>query len=162
MPFVNRSLLFAVPFLIWWLLAGAMPGCTTAEIKDIQIEEAWARPTTVITGHEEHEGSKTTSAVYLTILNKSAAPERLMGARTNRALSVEMHQTIIDENQVMRMRKVEDLPISPRDTVRFEPGSYHLMLIGLEESLEAGGGFELELQFEQAGVIIVPVLVRED
>lgn len=85
-----------------------------------------------------------------------------MGARTNRALSVEMHQTIIDENQVMRMRKVEDLPISPRDTVRFEPGSYHLMLIGLEESLEAGGGFELELQFEQAGVIIVPVLVRED
>lgn len=43
---------------------------------------------------------------------------------------------------------------------KFEPGGLHVMLIGLQQDLEAGDHFEISLQFKESGTIAVEVSVR--
>lgn len=153
---------FAYRLFVGIVFPVALLGCVSEKNDGIQVEGAWARPTKIISGHEGHSGGKTTTAVYLVIKNGSVAADRLTGAETEVASRVEMHQSIIDENQVMRMRRIEDLPISPGETIQFEPGGFHFMLIGLQQELEVGTQFEMTLQFGTTESLKVFVLVRED
>lgn len=61
----------------------------------------------------------------------------------------------------MTMRAVSAVQVGAGDTVVFEPGGYHVMLLGLAEPLVAGASFEATLTFEVAGDIVVLVEVRE-
>lgn len=51
------------------------------------------------------------------------------------------------------------LPLTAGETVAFEPGSYHVMLLGLVEPLEVGDTIELTLDFAEADEVIVTVTV---
>ncbi len=155
-------MLFLKRFLLGLILPVVLWACVADGSGGIQVEEAWTRATSVAPVHQGHGGGKTTTAVYLTIRNRGAIGDRLLGAESALVPEVEMHQSIIDETQVMRMRKVEALSLEPGETVRFEPGSYHFMLIGLTDNLKAGDQFEMKLLFEDAGVQVVPVQVRNN
>lgn len=155
-------MLFPKRLFLGLILPVALWACSADGSGGIQVEEAWTRATRMASAHQGHGGGKTTTAVYLTIRNRGAIGDRLLGAETALAPAIEMHQSIIDENQVMRMRKVEALLLEPGETVRFEPGSYHFMLIGLTEDLKAGDQFEMKMLFEGAGVQVVPVRVRSN
>lgn len=61
----------------------------------------------------------------------------------------------------MTMRAVSRVPIDAGTTVVFEPGGYHVMLLGLVEPLVAGTSFEVTLTLENAGEIVVVAEVRE-
>jgi copper(I)-binding protein len=70
-----------------------------------------------------------------------------------------VHRTeIVDD--IARMREVSVLHVAPGETLTFEPGGLHVMLMGLKGPLKEGRVFELELVFEVAGPRKVKVAVR--
>lgn len=74
-----------------------------------------------------------------------------------------VHESMMDsETSMMTMMEVEAIEIPAHETVRLEPGGYHVMIMMLTEELAAGTEFDLELTFEEAGVITVTVEVRDE
>jgi copper(I)-binding protein len=99
-------------------------------------------------------------AAYLTITNNGDDADRLVSAETGMAGVVEIHEVKMSGG-VMQMSPLADgLEIPAGETVTLEPGGYHMMLIGLTESLLAGEEYTLVLTFEKAGEVelTVPIL----
>ncbi|SFC01917.1 hypothetical protein SAMN05660443_1164 [Marinospirillum celere] len=121
-------------------------------LADLRLVHPFATPT---------PPSAQVGAVYFDISNESNTPARLVSARANIADKVELHDMAMDEG-IMKMRQVSQIEIAGKETLKMRPGGgYHLMLIGLQESLTAGDSFPLWLTFEQEGEIRVDVWVEE-
>lgn len=104
----------------------------------------------------------TTTAGFLTIRNDGSEPDRLLGATaTAAASSVELHEMSTTPEGVMQMRALsEGLTIAPGSEVVLAPGGIHLMLIGLNQTLVAGQTLPVELSFEKAGKLTVPLAIK--
>jgi copper transport protein len=100
------------------------------------VKDAWARPA----------GKGMTGAVYMTFENNSTLAETLVASSTAIADSVELHETVI-ENEIARMIPIPELPIPAGRTTTIDPGGYHLMLINLHQDLAEGDTFPLTLHF---------------
>ena len=118
----------------------------------IKVSDAWARPSM---------GMDRAGAAYLVISNEGDEGDVLLGASSPAAATVEVHETTMDADGAMVMQPVGSLEIPAGETVRLEPGSYHLMLIELTGELTVGGEIEITLSFENAGEIMVSAEVRE-
>jgi copper(I)-binding protein len=97
---------------------------------------------------------KTVSAGYFDLRNPTPAPITLTGVSADTGSSVEIHRTVRTGDQV-RMERLKTLKVAPGETLKFEPGSYHLMLFGLERlpeqirvTLHFADGSALEAPFE--------------
>ena len=133
------------------LLRGKLPRCPLFEIGDLVITQAWSRATP--------SGAKVAGA-YLTVENKGAAPDRLIGGSGDVAGRVEIHEMAMDGG-VMKMRPHEKgLVIEPGKTVKFAPGGNHIMLMDLKTQLKQGDKVPLTLQFEKAGTVTVSLDVQ--
>jgi len=109
------------------------------------------------TGEMDHGGS--TSAAYMTLVNGSATADALISAATDAAEVVELHTVIMEEN-VMRMRPVEQIEVPANGETELRPGGFHVMLIGLQRDLNVGDTVDLTLTFENAGEITVSATVQ--
>jgi len=103
--------------------------------------------------------SSTTGAVFLTLHNPQATADKLVGASTAVATSVEIHESATDANGVASMNKVDALEIPAGQQVSLKAGGYHLMLMGLSAPLVEGTPFDITLDFENAADVTVPVTV---
>lgn len=113
--------------------------------------EAYARPT--VAGQSQ-------GGAFLTLHNDSAQANKLLSASTNIAARSELH-THINDNSVMRMRKVENgLTIPAHGDLELKPGSYHIMFFDLKHPLKEGDTFPLRLKFQKGGNKTVTVQVR--
>ena len=77
------------------------------------------------------------AAGYLDITNRSGTSIRITGVSSPDYESVEMHETIV-EDDIARMREIPALEIKNGETVVFERGGKHLMLmrpIGAPETI---------------------------
>ncbi|WP_417449852.1 copper chaperone PCu(A)C [Kordiimonas sp.] len=117
------------------------------ETHGLSIEKAWARKTSRMVS----------AAVYLTIKNDTHQLEHLKGASTDIAATTMVHRSQ-EVGGIMQMDHVDDLPIAPGEVLSFEPGGYHIMLMGLSQPLEEGDVFTVTLEFEKAGK--KPVIVE--
>ncbi len=117
----------------------------------IVISHAWARAT---------PASAPNGAVYLTITNHGTTDDRLTGASTAVASKAQMHITL-NENGVMKMRPMADVPIKAGGSAQFKPDGMHIMLLGLKHPLKAGDTFPLTLTFEKAGAVQTMVKVEK-
>lgn len=70
----------------------------------------------------------TMAAAYLEIANRSGEAIRITRVTSPQYSSVEMHETTIDDG-IARMRKIAALDIADGETVIFERGGKHLMLM---------------------------------
>ncbi len=138
--------------LLAMLPAGLSAGGTGEEAQDgLELNDVWARETVA---------GAPNSAAYLEIHNHSANDDRLTGGSTPFADVVEVHDQQMD-NGVMRMVHLPDgLEVPAGETVVLQPQSYHLMIIGLGEVLEAGATVPLVLEFEHAGEIEATAEIR--
>jgi copper(I)-binding protein len=67
-----------------------------------------------------------------------------------------------DMSGAMTMRELTDgLPLTGGETVAFEPGGYHIMLIDVAQPLEVGDEIELTLDFANADDQTITVEVAE-
>lgn len=122
-----------------------------AETGRISVADAWAGPAS---------GADGSMAAYMTIANQGHEADVLKRVHTKKARSVEMARATMTADGVMQMRKVEGgLPIKAGASLVFEPGGTQLMLLGLNDALEAGEQLLLTLEFDRAGPVdvLVPV-----
>ena len=112
---------------------------------EITVSSPWTRPGL--------EGEN--SAVYFEIAG-GRSPDILLSAMSEIASEVMIHKSIMDEEGTMRMEHQENVPIPAGETVKFEPGGLHIMLIGLHQDLVMGEAVELKLLFENTGEVIIP------
>ncbi|WP_374424880.1 copper chaperone PCu(A)C [Chromobacterium sp.] len=132
------------------LSAGAM--AHEFKLGDLKIGHPWSRAM---------PESSPTGGVYLLLSNRGKAADKLLSASTPRAAKAELH-THINDNGVMRMREVAGgVEVAAGQQVKFAPGSYHVMLMGLKQPLRAGDHFPLTLRFEKAGSVTVDVAVED-
>jgi len=101
-------------------------------------------------------------AVYMHLVNHTDQDDALVGASTDIAETVEIHETTIDENEVMQMRPVEKLVIPAGDEVMLAQGGLHVMLINVQKEVGDGDSFELTLNFEHADPVQLTVPVKND
>lgn len=117
----------------------------------ISVEQPWSRAT---------PGGAKVGAGYLTITNRSAAPDRLLSATTDVAGRTEIHEMSM-ANGMMRMRPRPDgVEVPANGSVALKPGSTHLMLLDLKQPLKEGDRFSGTLTFEKAGPLDVTFDVR--
>ena len=100
------------------------------------------------------------SGAFMTLTNASAQPRALVSASSPAARTVELH-THVNEDGMMRMRKVERIEIPAGTTVTLAPGGLHVMLIGLKEDLKPGTSVDLALSFDDGSQVQVQAPVRK-
>lgn len=137
-------------------LSLAMPFASAHDFKlgPLRIDHPYATPT---------PAGATTAAAYLrTLRNTGDQPDRLIGASTPAARRVEIHRSVIDASNVMRMRAIDavDLPAKSEQKLR-HGGELHLMLIDVKAPLKDGDRFPMTLRFEKAGEREVMVWVQQ-
>jgi copper(I)-binding protein len=102
-----------------------------------------------------------TGAAYMTIENTGRNADKLIGASSPVAKSVQIHSMSM-QGDVMKMREVSDIELKPSTKTELKPGDgYHLMLIGLKQPLKPGDKFPITLNFEKAGKTEVSVWVED-
>ena len=108
---------------------------------DVRIDHPYLRPTP--------PGART-GAAYFTVRNVGRTADRLLGASTPAAKTVEIHSMTMDGN-VMRMRAVSALDIPAGGKVALTSHGYHAMLVDLARPLKQGERIPMTLRFERAG-----------
>lgn len=68
------------------------------------------------------------SAAYLELSNPGSVPQTVTAVTSPQYARVEMHATVVDGG-IARMRRLLQLVVAPGETLRFEPGAMHLMLL---------------------------------
>ena len=99
-------------------------------------------------------------AMYMTIRNPTDTPDRLIKAESNVSAVVELHNMAVKDG-VMTMYPVEAIEIPANGAAELKPGSFHVMLIGLNRDLTAGETMSVTLTFEQAGEVTLQAPIRE-
>lgn len=115
------------------------------------IDQAWARPAPA--------GAET--AAYLTITGAAGQADALLSASSPGAKTVELHEVSTDTAGMTGMHPIERIDIPAGETVRLEPGGFHLMIMGLTSELAVGGTLELDLVFEHAGKVVVQAEIQQ-
>ena len=95
-----------------------------------------------------------TSAGYLTIKNQGTIADVLLSVNSDIAQATELHRSL-EENGISLMRRVKKLEIPAGEKIELKPGSYHLMFIGLNGSIEAGATVTIIFNFQNAGAVEV-------
>jgi len=123
-------------FVILFVATSAIAQQSVVEISDLRVNEP-------ILG-------QSVSAGYLTFSNSSEEAVTLLGVEANFANRVEMHQTM-NMNGMNQMRPLPSVVIEPGNSVIFEPGGRHLMIMGVDKTED--GTAELTFYFENDLVI---------
>ena len=119
-------------------------------------------PPEVSAPHTPVPATPDVAAVYLEIGDPGEHDDRLVGAQSDVAERVELHESIIGDDGTARMEEQTDGIVVPAGQgVSLEPGGLHLMLIA-PEPLGDGDRFELTLEFERGGERTVEVSVTGD
>lgn len=130
-----------------------LSACGGSKGPEIVIKDPWARPSPKMAS---------SGAAYMIIENKGNEDDALIGAEGDVSDAVEIHEMVVDENNVMHMKPVEGqrLVIPAKGKVELKPGGYHIMLIGLKHQLKEGEVVHLTLKFEKSGDIKVDAPVK--
>jgi copper(I)-binding protein len=125
----------------------------------IQVQDAWARQAPMMPSMGHMHAASGNGAVYVTLRNAGHEPDALVGASSDAAESVELHETI-REGDVMRMRPVTKLQVPAGGVLEMKPGGLHIMLINLKRGLRPGDRIHVTLNFEHAAPVSLEVPVR--
>jgi len=135
--------------LVALVIAAALAGLP-AVAGELAVANAWSRSTPPVAK---------VGVVYFTLRNDTKKSDRLLKLSTPVATKVEVHRSEVLDG-IARMREVAVLHVEAGQTLEFQPGGLHVMLMGLKQPLVAGTAFDLELLFEVAGPRKVRVDVR--
>ena len=143
---VRQLILGSIAAMAAFTLMASFARAEDVKAGDLVIGQAWSRATP--------NGAKVGGS-YLTIENKGTAPDKLIGASTDVAGSIQVHEMSMTGG-TMKMRPVDGgLTIDPGKTVKLAPGGYHLMMMDLKNPLKQGDKLTITLEFEKAGKVPV-------
>ena len=115
--------------------------------------DAWTRPSPPTVDE---------AAIYVTVENRDAPDDRLIGASSDRCVVVTPHLTEFGDDQVARMTEAEadQLGLGAGERVEMTPLGMHLMCLGLADPFVDGERFALTLLFSDHAPIPVEVQVE--
>lgn len=182
----KRILFFAIIAALALVALAACSGTDDAEDSDdtaasLTVRDAWVRATVpgdtgdtaesdaesgdmgADMGEDMDMGGGSMTGAFMVIENPGADAEYLVSVAADESIAttVELHETTLDDNDVMRMRPVERIEVPAEGAVELKPGSYHVMLIGVQQALDPGDTVTLTLAFESGKEITVDADVRE-
>jgi len=134
-----------------FLAVGALIASGAGLAADIEIGDAWSRPT---------PPGVDVGAAYFTITSRGRNYDRLVGVSSPIAKRAELHVSRM-EGGVMKMRHLNAVEVKPGTPTAFEPSGRHVMLVGLKKPLKRGESFPLVLKFANAGSVEVQVKVGD-
>ena len=146
---MNSRLRMGLVILLAVGLAACAPGTSTS---GITVTDAWARTSATIDG---------AGAAYMILHNGSGEADKLIGAASTAAATVEMHESM-EMDGMMSMSPVDSIEVPAGGQAELAPGGLHIMLIGLTQELKAGDKITLTLTFEKAGQVEVTAEVRDE
>lgn len=131
-------------------LATALPVVHPAAARDVTskgvtVASPWTRAT---------PGGATVGAAFMELRTDKDVADKLVSASSPAAGRVEIHTHIMD-GDVMKMRKIDSLPLKAGTMHLLKPMGDHIMLFDLKQPLKAGDKLPLTLTFEKAGPIAV-------
>ena len=146
-----KPVLQVFAFAALFAVLGASAHAQEIKAGDLVITQPWSRAT---------PGGAKIAGGFLTIENKGAAPDRLIGGSGDFAGKVEIHEMAMN-NGVMTMRPLDKgLVIDAGKTVKLAPGGNHLMLQELKGPFKQGDKVPVTLEFEKAGKVAVSLDVQ--
>ena len=131
------------------ILAVTLALAATAAHGQVEVEKAWARATAP---------GAPVAVGYMTIRNKGAAADRLVGASSSAAARVELH-VHIQEGEVMKMRQVAAYDVPAHGSFELKPGGAHLMFVQIARPFKEGEKVPVRLRFEKAAELNVDFIV---
>ncbi|HEY3477107.1 MAG TPA: copper chaperone PCu(A)C [Anaerolineales bacterium] len=136
-----------------WILVSVLTtllfnSCSAPGVEGLEVRDAWARPAL--------QGGN--GAVYFVI--QSSEADEIVGVTSDVAESVEIHESRMNED-VMEMRQLQSVPLGAGEQVMFEPGGFHIMLIGLRQDLQIGDEFAISLRFKDHEDLQINVTVTD-
>lgn len=140
--------LFAILMSIMLQIPAAATAHDQQDGHALEISDVWARKTR----------RTTSAAVYMRIHNATDRPDMILEATTPRASMTTLHMSS-EMDGIMRMEMQDTVALPAGETVSFEPGGLHIMLMGLDQPLKEGDVFPITLTLQQAGDITVYVEV---
>jgi periplasmic copper chaperone A len=98
------------------------------------------------------------TGAFMVIKNDSKENIFLTKAESDISKSVELHNMILIEG-IMQMRPIEKIEIKANSSVSLKPGSFHIMFIGLNQSLKKEDKKTVVLYFSngQKEKVLIPV-----
>ena len=127
-----------------YLALGLLLAATSAW-SQVEIENPWIRASA--------PGQKI-AAGYMTVRNKAAQPDRLVGASSPMAAKVETHVSVKD-GDILRMREVKGYDLPANGSFELKPGGAHLMFVDIKRPFKEGEKIAAVLKFEKAGEVKV-------
>lgn len=97
--------------------------------------------------------------IYLELTNPSRRDRELILLETAVAETAEVHRSVYEDG-TMRMRKIQHLSVPAGQSIQFEPGGYHIMLMQTDGIPEPPDSFGLRMIFDGGEAIEVDVQVR--
>lgn len=137
-----------------------LPACAAGDGDAVLVDDglavldAWTRPSPPTVDE---------AAFYVSIENRDAPDDRLIGAESERCVVVTPHLTEIDENDVARMTeaRTDQLGLGRGERVEMTPNGLHLMCLGLITPLADGERFPVTLRFAEHTPLTVDVRVEQ-
>jgi uncharacterized protein YcnI/copper(I)-binding protein len=125
-------------------------GSAAATSGGIEITGPWTRPAS----------AGGIGVGYAKVTNEGAEPDTLLGASSDAADRVELHQTTISADGIASMKKIDAAEIAPGGSVELKPGGLHLMLIGLKAPIADGDTVKAKLNFKNAGAVDIEFVAK--
>ncbi|WP_167141934.1 copper chaperone PCu(A)C [Canibacter zhoujuaniae] len=97
------------------------------------------------------------TAVFGELHNEGETPLELTGVTSDSAGSVQVHEVV----NGMMQETATNLVIGPDETVAFEPGGYHFMLMDLKRDILAGDSVALTLTFSDGSTFELTAEARD-
>lgn len=119
----------------------------------VTVEDAWARNSPM--GAEN-------GAVYMILTSEIDDAVIAADVDITVAAMAEVHETFMNDDGSMGMQMVDRVELPAGQAVAFEPGGYHIMLMGLISPLEVGQIITVTLTLESGELVVVDAEVRED
>lgn len=157
---MKKYLLFVIITTLLIISCGENKTPKTNVVKDGKAEELLSDKPFIISSIWMRAGAQNrNSAAFMKITNNMDADDTLFAVLSDFAKVTELHETYEKENDLMGMRHVDYLVIPSKSVVELKPGSFHIMLIGLNKDLGIGDTGKLTLAFKNAGKVDLPVSV---
>lgn len=112
----------------------------------VHVADAWAGTT---------PPNAETAAIYLSISNETSKAAHVLSVTSEHCGSTEIHESKLDDQQVMRMRPADAdaLTVGSGETLEMRPGALHVMCIDLTEPFEDGDTFGYSVAFGDGSTI---------
>ena len=128
--------------------------CSSKPQAAISVDGQWGRPSpkTAMAG-----------AFYLTIHNNGNSSDKLVGVQSTACGTAELHESVMDANNVMGMQPVQGgfIEIPAGKSVELKAGGLHIMCIDKKQEFTTGAKLPVVLKFEKFGDLAIEIEIRE-